>query len=159
MADAVYVIVADNGDVKVGISGTPYARLSKVKRDYGPSRGFQDARLVGFVLTGYAYAIEHFAIRRLLPHATGGEWFRIDPMRAGPNTASIARRSRWGSSYQRGPLASSPGGPDRFSTQRSMKRLPCSIDPQGPIWMWPAHWIRVCHFPPTWRTEATFPAL
>ena len=31
----VYVMAADNGEVKVGFSGTPRARLSKVKREYG----------------------------------------------------------------------------------------------------------------------------
>ena len=78
----VYVIEADNGDVKVGMSGTPYARLSHVKREYGPRRGFKDARLVGFVRSRDALLVESAAHHHLLDFATGGEWFRVEPMKA-----------------------------------------------------------------------------
>jgi len=82
MTAFVYVIEADNGEVKVGLSGTPYARLSKIKREYGPRRGFVDARLVGFVRTRYALVVESLAQHRIEGSATGGEWYRLDPIQA-----------------------------------------------------------------------------
>lgn len=75
----VYVISADNGEVKVGSSGAPYARLSQVKREYAARRGFTSARLVGFVRTAWPMAVEAAAQHRLLAHVVGGEWFRVDP--------------------------------------------------------------------------------
>lgn len=79
-AAVVYVVEADNGEVKVGLSGTPYARLSNIKREYGPRRGFTHARLVGMVWTDYPVEVERLAIDSLLPLAEGGEWFRVEPM-------------------------------------------------------------------------------
>lgn len=78
----VYVIEADNGEVKVGASGTPYARLSKIKREYGPRRGFTHARLVGFVPTSCPMAAEALVHRQLESLAVGGEWFNVDPVKA-----------------------------------------------------------------------------
>ena len=77
----VYVMAADNGEVKVGFSGTPYARLSKVKREYGARRGFTGIRLVGTVWTHAALEVEAEVIRLLVGcgWAVGGEWFRCDP--------------------------------------------------------------------------------
>lgn len=78
MSAYVYVILTDSGEIKVGLSGTPYARLSKIKREYGERRGFKDAQLVGFVDTSYALLVESLVHRRIEAHATGGEWFRMD---------------------------------------------------------------------------------
>lgn len=78
----VYVVSADNGEVKVGLSGTPYARLSQIKRHYGPRRGFKGAKLVGIIWTQCAAEVESCVIRRLEHLATGGEWFRCDPEHA-----------------------------------------------------------------------------
>ena len=78
----VYVMAADNGEVKIGWSSTPYARLSKVKAEYGPRRGFRDVRLVGFVPTPCFMQVESDTLRRLEAWATGGEWFRLDPREA-----------------------------------------------------------------------------
>ena len=75
----VYDILADNGEVKVGVSGTPYARLSKIKREYGPRRGFLDAKLIGFVTTDAYLVVESHVHMALADHAVGGEWYRIDP--------------------------------------------------------------------------------
>lgn len=82
MTAFVYVIEADNGEVKVGLSGTPVARLSKIKREYGARRGFKEARLVGYVRTPDPLLVEWLAHRTLAEHVTGGEWFRVDPMLA-----------------------------------------------------------------------------
>src|SRR5687768_3759859 len=71
MGAAVYVIRTDSGEVKVGFSGTPYARLSSIKREYGARRGFRDAQMVGFVSAPHFLVVESMAIHRLLPHATG----------------------------------------------------------------------------------------
>ena len=78
----VYVIATDTGEVKVGWSSTPYARVSKIRREYGPRRGFAEAWLVGFVPTPRFLDVEIAVHRRLEPLATGGEWFRADPMEA-----------------------------------------------------------------------------
>lgn len=80
MTAFVYVILVDSGEVKVGLSGTPYARLSKIKREYGPRRNFKDASLVGFVRTAYGQLVESRVQSRLAEHATGGEWYRVDPL-------------------------------------------------------------------------------
>lgn len=84
MAAFVYVIEADNGDVKVGLSVSPYARLSQVKRDYRGARGFTDARLVGFVKSDAALEVEAMAHQALQRHVipTAGEWYRVDPLKA-----------------------------------------------------------------------------
>lgn len=86
----VYAIAADNGEVKVGFSSTPYARISKVKRDYGKRRGFASAWLIGYVETPFFLDVESDAIERLLPYATGGEWFRCDPQQAMQEIISAA---------------------------------------------------------------------
>lgn len=75
----VYVMAADNGEVKVGWSGTPYARLSKVRREYAARHGFERIALVGWVRTTAFLEVELLAIAELKPHASGGEWFRVDP--------------------------------------------------------------------------------
>lgn len=80
--DVVYVMEADNGEVKVGVSGTPYARLSKVKAYYGPRRGFDHVRIVGMVPCPHPLAVEWGAAQELEPHAVGGEWYRLDAMQA-----------------------------------------------------------------------------
>ncbi len=78
MGAFVYVMAADNGEVKVGWSGTPYARLSKVRREYSARRGFRDIGLVGMVRTAAFVETEVMAHGRLEPFAVGGEWFRLD---------------------------------------------------------------------------------
>lgn len=78
----IYVIEVDSGEVKVGLSGTPYARMSKIKREYGPSRGFTRARLCAFVGSADAMLIEGLVHRALKDHASGGEWYRLAPGRA-----------------------------------------------------------------------------
>ena len=78
----VYIIQADNGEVKVGISGSPYARLSQVVRDYSAPRGFSDAYLVAVLPTPAAEMIESIVLDLLRPHATGGEWFRVSALYA-----------------------------------------------------------------------------
>jgi hypothetical protein len=80
MSACVYVIHADNGEVKVGLSGGPYSRLYQVKKDYAHRRGFSDAYLVGFVTTDYGVIVESLAIDSLIENAVGGEWFKIHPL-------------------------------------------------------------------------------
>lgn len=91
MSACVYVIQADNGEVKVGWSGTPYARLSSVKREYSARRGFSRAVLIGFVQTPAFVEVELLAIRSLLGDAVGGEWFRCAPAAAIEAIMSAAR--------------------------------------------------------------------
>ena len=74
----VYVMQADNGELKIGWSGAPYARLSKVKGEYGPRRGFVDLRLVGMVRTAAFIETEILVHARVAAAATGGEWYRMD---------------------------------------------------------------------------------
>lgn len=73
----VYVVLADNDDVKVGWSSTPYARLSKIKRDYGQRRGFTSARLLAFVETPSFLDTELLAHHALREHWLEGEWFHV----------------------------------------------------------------------------------
>lgn len=80
--DCVYVVHADNGEVKIGFSGTPYARLSKIKREYRQRRGFNNAYLVGFVMLENAFELELFMHRKLERYACGGEWYNISPLLA-----------------------------------------------------------------------------
>lgn len=75
----VYVVLADNGDVKVGWSSTPFARLSKIKREYAGRRGFRQAQLVAFIQTERFVEVELVAHEILRPQAMEGEWFRVDP--------------------------------------------------------------------------------
>ena len=80
--DSVYVIHADNGEVKIGFSGTPFARLSKIKREYGQRRKFKNAYLVGFVTLDNAFELELLVHRELERYACGGEWYNISPLLA-----------------------------------------------------------------------------
>jgi hypothetical protein len=80
--DCVYLVHADNGEVKIGLSGTPYARLSKIKREYSQRRGFKNAYLVGFVQLESAYELELFVHHKLKRYACGGEWYNISPLLA-----------------------------------------------------------------------------
>jgi len=92
MSACVYIIQADNGEIKVGLSGTPYARLSKVKKEYSKRRGFADAYLVGFITTDYGLEIESFSHKFLEQYAVGGEWYKVNSlfaMRAVLDAASI----------------------------------------------------------------------
>lgn len=80
MDACVYVVQADNGEVKVGLSGTPYARLSKVKKEYSHRRKFKNAYLVGFVPTDYGLYVESIAGRILEEYAVGGEWYEVNSL-------------------------------------------------------------------------------
>lgn len=97
----VYVIATETGEVKVGWSSTPYARLSKVKREYAARRGFTQAWLVGFVHTPDFLAVELLAHERLLPYATGGEWFRHDAEAALQVVLDVARERDPAATIQR----------------------------------------------------------
>jgi hypothetical protein len=77
-----YVMAADNGEVKVGYSGSPFARLSAVKAAYAERRGFKNLSLFAYVQSAAPILDELLVIRRLLPLATGGEWFRCTPEHA-----------------------------------------------------------------------------
>jgi hypothetical protein len=90
MSDCVYVIQADNGEVKLGLSGTPFARLSKVRKEYGPRRQFGDAYLVGFVTTRFGLFVESSAHSELKRFAVGGEWYRVSSLLALGVVAQIA---------------------------------------------------------------------
>lgn len=92
MNDFVYVIQADNGEVKVGLSGTPFARLSKIKREYGPRRGFKDAYFkLRHYPTRYGLLIESHAHDALEQFASGGEWYRVNSLFALGVVADVAR--------------------------------------------------------------------
>ncbi len=75
----VYVVEADNGEIKVGVSRTPYERLSKIRRHYASRRGFRTATLYAFVETDVPMAVEWMAHRDLKPYWAGGEWFTRAP--------------------------------------------------------------------------------
>lgn len=77
-----YVMAANNGEVKVGYSGAPFARLSAVKKAYAGVRGFTALQLFAFVPSADPILDELAAIRALVPLATGGEWFRCSPEHA-----------------------------------------------------------------------------
>ena len=76
--DCVYVVQADNGEVKIGVSGTPFARLSKIKKEYGARRNFRDAYVAAFVTTKFGFLVETAAQRSLERYAVGGEWYRVN---------------------------------------------------------------------------------
>lgn len=76
----VFVILADNGEVKIGFSDTPYARLSKIKREFAARNGFKEAKLVGFVETYAAQYVESRIFRSLESYLIeGSNWYQIDP--------------------------------------------------------------------------------
>ncbi len=91
MSNCVYVIQADNGEVKVGLSGTPFARLSKVKKEYGLRRHFSNAYLVGYAVTRYGFAVESYVHRELEQYAVGGEWYRMNSLSALGVVAQVAK--------------------------------------------------------------------
>ena len=71
------------GVCKVGLSGTPYARLSHAKRHYRGWNGLDtsDLRLYGFVHDGWcevrnAEILAHAVLERFW---WNGEWFRVRP--------------------------------------------------------------------------------
>lgn len=75
MTTSVYIVQADNGQVKVGITGSGVAaRLSKIKQDYGPRRGFNDAFVVCHTDTWNPDWFETHLIEFHLEQAVGGEW-------------------------------------------------------------------------------------
>lgn len=76
---AVYVIAADNGEVKIGYAMCPASRFVTVRREYAPKRGFSDARLVGYIEAERADALEVLAHRYFHDQWISGEWFAIDP--------------------------------------------------------------------------------
>ena len=76
---SVYVIAADNGEVKIGYARAPVSRFVTIQREYGPKRGFLTARLVGYVEAVRADALEALAHRQFWGTWVGGEWFQIDP--------------------------------------------------------------------------------
>lgn len=80
MSSCVYVIQANNGEIKVGLSSTPFARLSKIKKEYGARRQFNDAYLVAFVATSYGLLVESGAHNSLRQFAVGGEWYRVSAL-------------------------------------------------------------------------------
>jgi len=77
MSSCVYVIQADNFEIKVGVSDTPYARLSNIKKEYSNRRGFKRAYLVGFISSDFGLSVESLAHRMLNQYAVGGEWYRV----------------------------------------------------------------------------------
>lgn len=78
----VYIIQADNGEVKIGVSDAPFHRLNQVKREYGPRRGFRDAYLVGCLRTSRPVTVEATVLDLLDPYSVGGEWFRVSSLYA-----------------------------------------------------------------------------
>ena len=80
MSAFVYVVHANNGEIKVGLSVTPHERLSKIKKEYSHRRGFSEAYLVGFVSTRYGLSVERLAHGFLGQYAVGGEWYRVHPL-------------------------------------------------------------------------------
>lgn len=91
MSSCVYVIQADNEEIKVGLSGTPFARLSKVKAEYGDRRRFTSAYLVGYAVTKFGLAVESHVHRELEQYAVGGEWYRINSLYALGVVTQVAR--------------------------------------------------------------------
>ena len=78
---SVYIVQADNGEVKVGITGsTPDARLSKIKRDYAERRRFKDAFVVCWVDTWNPTWFEQHLIEFHVDNAVGGEWLRCSSL-------------------------------------------------------------------------------
>lgn len=79
--NSVYVIAADNGEVKVGYSYAPIWRFTTIRREYAKKRGFTNARLVGWIEASHADALEALAHRHFREegHWISGEWFALDP--------------------------------------------------------------------------------
>lgn len=75
----VYVIAADNGEVKIGYAMAPVSRFVTIRREYARKRGFTDARLVGWVEASQADVLEVMAHRHFWPRWISGEWFTLDP--------------------------------------------------------------------------------
>lgn len=77
---SVYVIEADNGEVKVGIASAPLSRLTTIVREYGPRRGFRTARVAAYFDCDDPPVIEVWAHRLLRDRWVDGEWFRAPVM-------------------------------------------------------------------------------
>lgn len=76
---AVYVIAADNGEVKIGYAMAPASRFTVIRREYAAKRGFTDARLVGWVECSHADVLEVLAHRHYRSRWISGEWFDLEP--------------------------------------------------------------------------------
>lgn len=78
---SVYVIAADNREVKIGYAMAPASRFTTIRREYAPKRGFTDARLVGWIECSHADVLEAYAQRHYRRSWISGEWFALDPER------------------------------------------------------------------------------
>lgn len=86
---SVYVIAADNGEVKIGYAMAPATRFVTVRREYAAKRGFSDARLVGWIEASAADVLEVIAHRHFRPQWVSGEWFNVDPEAALDQIAAL----------------------------------------------------------------------
>lgn len=77
MSACVYIVQTNNGEVKIGLSGSPYSRLSQIKKEYGRRRGFTEAYLAAYVVTDYGLLVESLTHRLLDEFAVGGEWYEV----------------------------------------------------------------------------------